>query len=159
MTDDQYILLGHEVSLYCGKVRAYLRYKQIPFEERLSTDIYNEIKKHVGWEVVPVIVTPDGEYIQDTTVIIDYFEDILGADDVECMKPSACPLDITVKRFNISKERTMIVGDMDIDILAGKKAGIWTCAVTYGIGEKAKIIKAKPDYIIDSLLKLKEIIN
>lgn len=91
--------------------------------------------------------------------IYDYFEDITGGDDVECMKPSSCPLDKTLLRFNMDKEATMIVGDMDLDILAGKEAGIVTCAVTYGIGRKEDIIKTKPDYIIDDILKLKEIIN
>ena len=50
-------------------------------------------------------------------------------------------------------------GDMDIDVRAGKDAGILTCAVTYGIGKIEDIVRAKPDYIIDNLLQLKEIIN
>ena len=91
--------------------------------------------------------------------IYDYFEVILGADDIECKKPSACPLDRAVAKFNINKEKTIIVGDMDIDILAGKSAGILTCAVTYGIGKREAILKAKPDYTIDNILKLKEIIK
>ena len=48
---------------------------------------------------------------------------------------------------------------MDIDVLAGKNAGILTCAVAYGIGKKEDIIKAKPDYLINNILELKEIIN
>ncbi len=91
--------------------------------------------------------------------IYDYFEDILGADDIACKKPSSCPLDRAITKFNIHKEKTIIVGDMDIDILAGKSAGILTCAVTYGIGRREDILKANPDYIIDDLRKLKEIIN
>ena len=91
--------------------------------------------------------------------IYSYFEDILGGDDTSCMKPSSCPLDKSIHRLDINKEKTIIVGDMDIDILAGKSAGIITCAVTYGIGKIEDIVKANPDYIIDSLLQLKEIIN
>ena len=53
----------------------------------------------------------------------------------------------------------LVVGDMDIDILAGKSAGIITCAVTYGIGKREDIIKAKPDFMIDSLAELKNIIE
>ena len=52
-----------------------------------------------------------------------------------------------------------MVGDMDIDVLAGKRAGILTCAVTYGIGRKEDIEKAEPDYIIDDILELKGIIR
>lgn len=88
-----------------------------------------------------------------------YFEDILGGDDLGCVKPSSCPLDKTLNRWKMNKEKTIMVGDMDIDILAGKRSGMSTCAVTYGIGKKDDILKAKPDYIIDSILELKEIIN
>jgi glutathione S-transferase len=66
--------LAHEVSLYSGKTRAYLRYKNIPFEEHLSLDVHDRIKTEVGKKIVPVVVTPEGEYLQDTTVIIDRLE-------------------------------------------------------------------------------------
>ncbi len=91
--------------------------------------------------------------------IYDYFENVVGGDDIGCMKPSSCPLDISMNRLNTNKEEAIIVGDMDIDIVAGKKAGIITCGVTYGIGKKEDIIKAKPDFIIDDIIDLKSIIH
>ncbi|MBA3487226.1 MAG: glutathione S-transferase [Lysobacter sp.] len=71
-----YILYGAEVSLYSGKTRAYLRYKNIPFQERLATlDVYREvIVPNIGRRVMPVVRTPEGEYLQDTTAIIDALE-------------------------------------------------------------------------------------
>jgi len=94
-----------------------------------------------------------------TLGIYDYFEHIIGGDDIGCMKPSSCPLDMSMQRLNASKEEAIIVGDMDIDIVAGKKAGIVTCGVTYGIGKKEDIIKAKPDFIIDGIINLKNTIH
>jgi len=91
--------------------------------------------------------------------IRDCFEDIVGGDDTGCMKPSSCPLDRSMGRLNADKEKAIIVGDMDIDIVAGKRAGIITCGVTYGIGKKEDIIKAKPDFIIDDIIDLKKIIH
>ncbi len=91
--------------------------------------------------------------------IRDYFENIVGGDDTCCMKPSSCPLDRSMGRFNADKEKAIIVGDMDIDILAGRRAGITTCGVTYGIGRKEDIIKAKPDFIIDDIIDLKNIVH
>jgi len=87
-----------------------------------------------------------------------YFKDVTGGDDESCLKPSSCLLD---KALGSSRDmkRIIIVGDMDLDVLSGKEAGILTCAVTYGIGEKEDIVKAKPDYIIDDLLELKRIIK
>ena len=75
-----YILIGAPVSLYTGKVRGYLRWKNIPFTERLSTrDVYKaDILPRVGWPVIPVVIHQDGselgETLQDTTEIIDHVE-------------------------------------------------------------------------------------
>ena len=48
---------------------------------------------------------------------------------------------------------------MHIDVLAGKRAGVLTCAVTYGIGKREDILNANPDFVIDNILELKKIIN
>lgn len=71
-----YEFYGAEVSYFSGKVRAYLRYKRIPFSEITPTrDIYrNVILARVGWPVIPVVVTPEDETWQDSSEIIDNFE-------------------------------------------------------------------------------------
>jgi glutathione S-transferase len=68
-------LIGHEFSLYSGKARAYLRHKQIPFVESSTPEDRALINERVGRRVIPVVVTAGGDCVQDTTVIIDYFED------------------------------------------------------------------------------------
>ena len=85
-----------------------------------------------------------------------YFKDIIGGDDRHCLKPSVCSLSGALK-WSKDKRRSMIVGDMDLDVLTGKRAGTITCAVTYGIGKREDIVKAKPDYIIDDILELEAI--
>ena len=91
--------------------------------------------------------------------IYDYFEHIVGGDDIGCMKPSSCPLDKSIYDLKVDKNKAIMVGDMNIDILAGKKAGVITCGVTYGIGKKDDILSSSPDYVIDDILDLKKIIN
>ena len=88
-----------------------------------------------------------------------YFENIVGADDLGCMKPSSCPLEKTLGSFYIDRVKAIMIGDMDIDVVTGKKAGIATCAVTYGLGNREDILKAEPDYMIDDLSELKGIIQ
>ncbi|MCK5594891.1 HAD-IA family hydrolase [bacterium] len=90
--------------------------------------------------------------------IYDYFESITGGDEVERRKPSPFHLYKTMQRFHANKEKSIMVGDMDIDILTGKNAGILTCAVTYGVSEEKDIIKVEPDFIIDDIMKLRDII-
>jgi phosphoglycolate phosphatase len=90
----------------------------------------------------------------------NYFADIIGDDDTSCLKPSKCQFERLFKELSIKdKGRVIMVGDMDIDVLAGRAAGIITCAVTYGIGKKDDIKRAMPDYMIDAMLELKDIIK
>lgn len=72
----RYTLYGGEISYFTGKARAYLRNKGIPYEERAATrEVYKEIiLPRVGWPVVPVVITPEGNTLQDTTDIIDALE-------------------------------------------------------------------------------------
>ncbi|MGK5094823.1 glutathione S-transferase family protein [Deltaproteobacteria bacterium TL4] len=65
-----------EVSLYSGKTRAYLRYKDIPFIEVIpSRKVCKEILiPQTGKRMVPVLMSPDGLCVQDTTKIIDFLE-------------------------------------------------------------------------------------
>jgi len=74
---DRYILYGGAISYYTGKARAYLRYKDIPFQEHSATrEVYkNLILPRVGWAVIPVVVTPDDQTLQDTSDIIDFLEE------------------------------------------------------------------------------------
>jgi len=91
--------------------------------------------------------------------IKSHFGSITGGDDADCTKPSSCSLDKALTKLDIKNDQAIMVGDMDIDVYAGKKAGVATCAVTYGIGKTEDIKKARPDYLIDDISKLKDIIK
>lgn len=71
-----YQLIAAPLSLYSGKVRGYLRWKNVAFSEVLSTaEVYkNTILPRVGWPVVPVLISPDDTTVQDSSDIIDYVE-------------------------------------------------------------------------------------
>jgi glutathione S-transferase len=71
-----YTQIGVELSLYSGKTRAYLRHKRIPFVERGSNpwEIFHTIPRRTHASAVPVVITPEGEWLQDTSEIIDELE-------------------------------------------------------------------------------------
>ncbi|MGB5092263.1 MAG: glutathione S-transferase [Parvibaculum sp.] len=71
-----YSLYGAEVSYFTGKVRAYLRYKRIPFAEYVADRkaYMDVILPRVGWPVIPVVITPEDETLQDSSDIIDELE-------------------------------------------------------------------------------------
>lgn len=76
-----YTLYGSEMSYFTGKARAYLRWKGIEFTEIAPTPdvMKQEIIANIGWPVIPVLKTPDGDYVQDTADIIAHFEARDGA--------------------------------------------------------------------------------
>ncbi len=71
-----YTLYGGPLSYFTGKARAYLRWSGLDFEERLATtEVYKDvILPRVGWPVIPVLIDPDDETLQDTSDIIDALE-------------------------------------------------------------------------------------
>jgi glutathione S-transferase len=73
---ETYKLYGTPTSYYTAKVRAYLRYKAIPFEEILTTEeVYrNVIVARTGVWMIPTLLTPDDIAVQDSTEIIDLLE-------------------------------------------------------------------------------------
>jgi len=116
-----------------------------------------------------LIITSNGieEVIKkmlDNFNIKKYFKKIISGDEPDCIKPTACPINMVFDYFKVAdvrvgKDNIMIVGDTDVDIKAGKQAGIKTCEVTYGMGQKDSIAKTKPDFTIDSFSELKDIIK
>jgi glutathione S-transferase len=66
----------YDVSYYSGKMEMYLRYKQVPFQRRpvSMSDTYNVLYKNTGVMKVPVIAAKNGEWLRDTTPMIDWFE-------------------------------------------------------------------------------------
>lgn len=69
-------LIGAQVSLYTGKVRAYLDYKAIPYDEVPATrDVFRDvIVPRTGVRFIPVLLSEDDVAIQDSTAIIDHLE-------------------------------------------------------------------------------------
>ncbi|MDD5428168.1 MAG: HAD-IA family hydrolase [Candidatus Omnitrophica bacterium] len=90
--------------------------------------------------------------------IREYFDDIVGGDDEGCIKPSACVLDPVIAKFKIEKSKSIIVGDMAIDIMTGNNSGIKTCWIRHGLGKPEEVEPLRPDFIIDDLIELKKII-
>ncbi len=88
-----------------------------------------------------------------------FFEKVVGGDDIKCAKPSPCPVKDILREYGVREDKAIMIGDMALDIKTGKAAGIHTCAVTFGIGDKKELLQAKPDFVISRLSQLKEIIE
>lgn len=81
--------------------------------------------------------------------IQSYFSAVLGAESTENKKPHPEPLLKSLELMRVRPAETMMIGDGDTDIDAGKSAGVLTCAVTYGFKDKRLLESRHPDFIID----------
>lgn len=73
---NSYIHYAWHLSYFSGKTRCYLEYKGIPYVEKpigLYTLMVRAPRK-TGASVMPILVTPEGEWLQDTSHIIDQLE-------------------------------------------------------------------------------------
>src|SRR5580704_933837 len=70
-----YRIFGSELSPYSVKVRSYFRYKGLPHEWiPRSPAVQAEFQIYAKLPLVPLVVTPEGEGVQDSTPIIERFE-------------------------------------------------------------------------------------
>jgi len=65
----------------------------------------------------------------------------------------------TLEKYKRIKKDSIIVGDSEIDILAGKYLGIKTVAVIDGMRNKEFLKKYKPDFLISDFSKIKKVVN
>jgi 2-phosphoglycolate phosphatase len=86
--------------------------------------------------------------------VVNHFDAILGGDSGVEKKPHPGLILGVLERFHVAAASALIIGDGDTDIEAGKRAGVMTCGVTYGLGNQDDLIAATPDFLIDDLTEL-----
>ena len=95
-----YRIIGAEMSPYSVKVRSYFRYKTIPHQWVLRNAASQaEYEKHAKIPVIPLVVSPDGTGIQDSTPIIDQMERLFSAPSVHPDDPVARFVSILIEEF------------------------------------------------------------
>ena len=87
-----------------------------------------------------------------------YFDLLLGVKDVVSPKPDPEIAYLTLQRLGIENDHAVIVGDTVIDIETGKRSGIYTIAVTTGTHDRERLAGSNPDYIIDNIQELRDIV-
>jgi D-glycero-D-manno-heptose 1,7-bisphosphate phosphatase len=106
--------------------------------ERIFSSLINQLKK-------------------EEVIIHDYiYCPHKSLDNCNCKKPKTGMFEEMAKKHNIDVSSSYMVGDMDVDILAGKRIGAKTVLVRTGRGKDFENIGA--DFVIDNLNKIGEVI-
>ena len=86
--------------------------------------------------------------------ILPCFRYVLGADNVSRAKPDPEPVLKTLRDLGYLADETLVVGDMPVDILMGSRAGAGTVGVTYGNSNRAQLLEAGADFVLDHFSEL-----
>lgn len=83
-----------------------------------------------------------------------YFWPLVSSDSVVKLKPDPEGVNLILSKTKVLKEQVLIIGDLTVDILAGKAAGIKTGAVKWGLGGDDEegwkaILDLNPDYLFE----------
>lgn len=71
--------------------------------------------------------------IVDALGLKSHFRAVYGGNSFETKKPDPLGVEMLCKEFGATAEQTVIVGDSAIDMQTARNAGIWSCAVSYGL--------------------------
>jgi phosphoglycolate phosphatase len=90
--------------------------------------------------------------------ITEYFVQLQGSDGVP-FKPDPFIINKIINDQLWERPETLMVGDTDSDILAGKSAAIATCAVTYGSLTEEALSLHSPDFLVRSFPELLSVVD
>jgi glutathione S-transferase len=97
---DGYRIIGAEMSPYSVKVRSCFRYKAIPHQWVLRNAASNaEFEKFAKIPIIPLVVTPEGAGIQDSTPIIDAIEKVHPEPSIHPDDPVARFISALIEEF------------------------------------------------------------
>jgi glutathione S-transferase len=97
---DNYRIIGAEMSPYSVKVRSYFRYKAIPHQWVLrSAASQAEFEKYARMPIIPLVVTPEGTGIQDSTPIIEGMEKLHPVPSIHPGDPVAGFISALIEEF------------------------------------------------------------
>ena len=93
------------------------------------------------------------------TGIYDYFDTIIGLDDITNAKPHPEPVLTAMKYLNADPETTLMIGDNSHDIESGQNAGVKTAGVSWSLKGEEALRKYNPTYMLQDMKDLIEIIE
>lgn len=99
-TQTPFRIYGSEMSPYSVKVRSYFRYKGLPHQWLIrNASNQADYQKHAKLPLIPLVVTPDDEGIQDSTPIIERVEAMHPQPSVHPADPTLSFLSVLLEEF------------------------------------------------------------
>jgi phosphoglycolate phosphatase len=87
--------------------------------------------------------------------LLRHFALVVGGDSLPEKKPDPAPVRHALAALRITDpRRAVMIGDGPADVLAGRRARVWTGGVLSDIGRPREMVAARPDFLMQSLKEL-----
>jgi phosphoglycolate phosphatase len=106
---------------------------------------------------VAVVTNKPVEFVPQmlkTTGLDSYFSAMIGGECLPVRKPEPLPLLTMMAQWAAPNSASVMVGDSRNDLLAGKRCGVTTIAVTYGYAQGEDLSAYQPDWLGGNLATL-----
>lgn len=89
----------------------------------------------------------------------DFFEAVIGGDQVTNYKPHPEGLQRLLDQFKVEPQAALFIGDSPLDIQAGRAAGVTTAGVLWGTGTREALTAAQPAQLVEHPQQLFQVIQ
>ena len=92
--------------------------------------------------------TPTTRAVLEQFGLLPYFDHVQGTDGFPA-KPEPNVILASLDVFGVKAEDCLFVGDSPTDMEAGRRAGVKTCAVLWGYGNREEMARWEPDFWVE----------
>ena len=144
--DVMFPTLGVPMDEVTAYVQAYkMHYREISCAKTvLLPDAHAAVELASKHATLGAVTTKTAKYsieLLEHMVLMDYFEVLVGREDVEYPKPHPEPILKALSKLQSDTTKYWMIGDTPMDILAAKAANINSVAVTCGYADEALLLK------------------
>ena len=155
--DVMYARLGVEEDLVWDFVATYKEHYRLISTQKtvLLPDAKEAVALASTFARLGIVTTKTGAYsriLMEHFELMDYFEVLIGREDVTHPKPHAEPINKAIEKMGVEKEACWIIGDTRLDLGSAKNAGIGSVGVLSGY-DNAEQLKTLTDIIKSDALQ------
>ena len=136
-------------------------------QHQKMADIYPgmiDVLKFIKSKSIPLsIYTGKGKDSASITLkeigVYDLFDLIVTGDDVKESKPSREGVDMFVEKFNLDRNKVLMIGDAPADVIAAHRAGVKAASVLWDSYARDKVLQMNSDYIFETVEEFKKFLE
>ncbi|MEK3732676.1 MULTISPECIES: pyrophosphatase PpaX [Paenibacillus] len=163
--------LEHQLQAFSGEedvshfVKAYRAFNSVHHDEMVRpfphvNEVVERLHAHgLRLGVVTTKIRPSTMMTLEKFGLEPYMSAVVTVNDVEHPKPHPEPVLTAVEQLGCDPETTLMIGDSPVDIQSAKAAGVKAAAVAWSLKGVDKLQEYGPDYIINDMRDLYDIIG